>query len=93
MKRSIGKNEFEAVVIGCSAGGTAVLSEILPALHESFPLPVMIVQHISAAADDLLVRLLRESCRIAVKEAEDGEDIQPEVVYLAPANYHLLVEK
>ncbi|MCP4757736.1 MAG: chemotaxis protein CheB, partial [Proteobacteria bacterium] len=47
----------------------------------------------SAAADDLLVRLLRESCRIAVKEAEDGEDIQPEVVYLAPANYHLLVEK
>ncbi len=93
MKKCTGKSELEAVVIGCSAGGIEALSEILPSLPGDMPIPVLIVQHISPDTDGFLVHFLDESCPVKVKEAEDGEDIQPGIVYIAPANYHLLVEK
>jgi two-component system chemotaxis response regulator CheB len=93
MKKCIGKSEFEAVVIGCSAGGIEALTVILPSLPRDIPWPVLIVQHISPDMDGFFVRFLDESCQVKVKEAEDGEDIQPGIIYIAPANYHLLVEK
>lgn len=93
MKRCTGKNEYEAVVIGCSAGGIEALSEILPSLSGDMSCPVLIVQHISPETDGFLAHFLDESCQVTVKEAEDGEDIKSGFVYVAPANYHLLVEK
>ena len=82
---------YEAVVMGASAGGLDALRRILSGLDESFPLPIVIVQHM-AASSGYLAELLDEACRIRVKEADEKEALAAGVAYLAPAGYHLLVE-
>ena len=80
------------MVIGASAGAIHALSQILPVLPESFPLPILVVVHVPADAQSTLAELFVPKCKIRVKEAEDKELIQGGVVYFAPPNYHLLVE-
>jgi two-component system chemotaxis response regulator CheB len=83
---------FEAAVIGVSAGGMQALRTILSAIPETYPLSIVIVQHRGVRSDDYLVRALNDLCAITVKEAEDKEGMRPRVAYIAPADYHLLVE-
>ncbi len=83
---------FRAVVIGVSSGGVQALSSLLGALPADFPLPIMIVQHIGAEAGNGLARLLDAHSPLRVKEADEQDMVMPGHVYLAPANYHLLVE-
>lgn len=83
---------YEAMVIGVSAGGLAALGKILPKLSKDYPLAVLIVQHMRHDADGFLWRHLDTLCRLTVKEAEDKEAIQSKTVYIAPPDYHLLVE-
>ena len=82
----------QAVVIGASAGGLRALQSFLKALPADFPGALFIVQHRKAAAKDLLSRLLQQVCLLPVLEAKDKIRIYPGHVYVAPANYHLLVE-
>lgn len=84
---------IKAVVIGASAGGVQALLQILPSLPASYPLPVLIVVHVPPDRDNALVSLFQARCQIQVREAEDKEPILPGVVYFAPSDYHLLVEK
>jgi two-component system chemotaxis response regulator CheB len=84
--------KFEALVIGGSAGAVSALLGILPALPKDYPLAVMIVVHLPPDCDSTLATLLNNRCEITVKEAEDKEPILPGTAYLAPPNYHLLVE-
>ncbi|GFO69608.1 putative chemotaxis protein-glutamate methylesterase [Geomonas limicola] len=83
---------FRAITLGVSTGGIAVLRALLGALPADFPLPVLAVQHLSPLSGGDLAQLLDETCAIRVKEADDGELPQGGTVYLAPANYHLLLE-
>jgi two-component system chemotaxis response regulator CheB len=92
MKKSSTRH-IKAVVIGVSTGGVVALKSLLGALPADFPVPVLIVSHIKPDSDDCLARLLNTLCTIRVKEADERETIAPGTVYLAPANYHLLVEK
>lgn len=84
---------IKAVVIGASAGGVQALLQILPSLPASYPLPVLIVVHVPPDRDNALVSLFRARCQIEVREAADKEPALPGVVYFAPSDYHLLVEK
>jgi two-component system chemotaxis response regulator CheB len=83
---------YTAVVVGVSAGGLDALKIILPRLPKNFNMPIFIVYHIHKTSDDFLVRHLDEISRIRVKQAEDKETIMPAVVYMAPPDYHLLIE-
>lgn len=83
---------MKAVVIGASAGAVEALSAILPRLPASFPLPILIVVHLPAQRPSVLAELLADKCQIRVTEAEDKEPIAPGAAYLAPPDYHLLVE-
>lgn len=83
---------FRALVIGGSAGALGAMLRFLPLLPRDFPLPVMIVVHLPPDGESLLATLLNSRCQLSVKEAEDKEPISPGVVYIAPPNYHLLVE-
>jgi len=85
-------SDLKAVVIGASAGAVDALLQILPKLPANYPLPVLIVIHLSPQVDSMLAAVLRAHCKLAVKEAEDTEKIRPGCAYLAPPNYHLLVE-
>ncbi len=82
----------KAVVIGASAGAVEALLQILPVLPKDYPLALLIVVHLPPHSESTLASLLASRCKIAVKEAEDKEPIQPGTAYLAPPNYHLLVE-
>ncbi|OGU00974.1 MAG: glutamate methylesterase [Geobacteraceae bacterium GWC2_48_7] len=84
---------FKAVVLGVSTGGVSALKFILGALPADFPIPVLVVTHITPDSDDSLAVLLNTLSAIRVKEADEQETIISGTVYLAPANYHLLVER
>lgn len=85
--------KVQAVVIGVSAGALEALSEILPVLPVDYPVPVIIVVHLPPHKDSILSELLDSKCNVRVCEAEDKEPLLPGTVYLAPPDYHLLVEK
>jgi len=84
---------YDAVVMGVSAGGMDALRIILSSLPAEFPVPIIIVQHLSPNSDNYLSSLLNGLCRIAVKEAEEKEHPLAGIVYISPPNYHLLVEE
>ncbi len=87
-----GTSYYQAVVLGVSAGGFRALSEVLPYLDRELPVPVFIVQHMSPHSDTYLVEHLQSICQVEVKVAEDKETAKPAVFYLAPPDYHLLIE-
>lgn len=88
-----GKGGYKAIVMGVSTGGVAALKRILGGLAADLPIPVIIATHITPDSDNALAVLLNTLCAVRVKEADDREKLAPGVVYLAPANYHLLVER
>ena len=85
--------KFKAIVLGASAGGLQAISTILMELEEGFNVPILIVQHLSPHSDNYMVTHLNHLCRLNVKEAEEKEKILPGNVYIAPPNYHMLVEE
>lgn len=84
--------KYRAVAIGVSSGGLQALSLLLGRMPADLPLALLIVQHLGADSGDGFARLLDHRCALHVKEADEGEMIRPGVAYLAPPNYHLLVE-
>lgn len=82
---------FEITVIGASQGGLNALKTILAGLSK-IPMAVAIAQHRQKSAEDKLVDFLQQHSLLPVFEAEDKQAIVPGQVYLAPADYHLLVE-
>lgn len=84
--------DFDAVVIGASAGGVELLGQLLPSLPADFPAAVLIVQHVRAGGRRGLYELYAPHCAIRICEAADKQPIEPGTVYFAPADYHLLVE-
>jgi len=87
------KMKLKAIVLGASAGGLQAISTILMELEEGFKVPILIVQHLSPHSDNYMVTHLNNICRLNVKEAEEKEKILPGSVYVAPPNYHMLVEE
>lgn len=84
---------YEIVVIGTSWGGLQAMRRVLGDLPAGFDVPVVLIQHRHRDSDALLATLLQEETALAVREAEDKTELQPGHVYVAPADYHLLVEK
>lgn len=83
---------FDLIVVGTSLGGLAALSTLLSALPPDFGVPIAVVQHRSVESQELLAPELRRQTRLRVSEPQDSEPIQPGWVYIAAADYHLLVE-
>jgi len=83
---------FELVVVGTSLGGLEALHVLLTALPKNFPASMAVVQHRHKSAENTLSFFLQQHSALPLKEPEDKEVIVPGYVYLAPADYHLLVE-
>lgn len=84
---------FNAVVIGASAGGMHTINKLLSKLPENFLLPIIIVQHIATTSDNYLVEFLNKNTKLIVKEVDEKEIVKKGVVYIAPPNYHILIEE
>ncbi len=88
------KNKYNAIVIGVSAGGFKTMPLIINGLKKNFLLPILIVQHIGAdSGQNAYLSKLSSVCDLIVKQADDKEEIKPGYIYLAPPDYHLLIEK
>lgn len=85
-------HKYRAVVGGVSAGGLDALQTLLADIPADFALALVFVQHLHPQQDDFLIQHLGRVCRLPVKEAEEKEAVKGGRVYLAPANYHLLIE-
>jgi two-component system chemotaxis response regulator CheB len=84
---------IDLIVIGCSLGGMNALQTIFSALSDDFCVPIAVVQHRHKASNDSLPAYFRRESHLCVVDVEDKQPIEPGCVYLAPANYHLLVER
>jgi two-component system chemotaxis response regulator CheB len=80
------------VVVGTSLGGLQALREMLSLLPADLPAPLLIVQHRVKTNEAGLRELLQGVTALKVVEPEDKDELRPGHVYLAPADYHLLVE-
>lgn len=83
---------FKIVVIGTSLGGLSALKIILGKLPADFLVPIAIVQHRHKESNNTLQELLQEFTSLPIREVEDKEEMLPGHIYLAPPDYHLLVE-
>jgi two-component system, chemotaxis family, protein-glutamate methylesterase/glutaminase len=83
---------FDLIVVGASWGGLDALTALVRGLPPEFQVPVVIVQHRGPDAQSFLSDLLQQWTGRKVLEPEDKEPIEPGHIYIAPANYHLLVE-
>ncbi len=84
--------KYRVVVVGVSTGGLNALKKLLLPLPMGFPCPIIIVQHLSPQSDSFWISHLDEMTKLKIKEAEDKEPIAPGYVYIAPPDYHLLIE-
>ena len=83
---------YDIVMVGTSWGGLAALRTLVSGLPEEFAMAVTIVQHRHKDSDHLLRVLLQEHAQLTVCEIEDKMPIEPGRVYVAPPDYHTLVE-
>ena len=83
---------YDIVMVGTSWGGLAALRAMMSGLPDSLCMAVTIVQHRHKDSDHLLRTLLQERSTLPVCEVEDKMPIEHGMVYVAPPDYHTLVE-
>ncbi len=86
------KTTNKIIAFGASTGGTEALGAVLTELPAGMP-GIVIVQHMPANFTKSFAERLDAICRIKVKEAADGDTIQPGVALLAPGNFHMMVRR
>jgi len=85
--------DYDLIAIGASWGGLNAVSTLLRALEADAGAAVAVAQHRAPESPEGLAGLLQEQTQLVVREAEDKDPIEPGHVYLAPPDYHLLVER
>ena len=82
---------FDIVSLAASAGGLTALSQILSGLPADFSAAIVVVQHLDPRHHSLMADILSRRTALQVAEAEDGDQVEPGKVYVAPPDRHLLV--
>ncbi len=84
---------IDAVAIGASAGGVEALCALLPALSKRTRAVLFVVLHLPRERPSLLATIFQARCALPVREAQDKEPVEPGTVYVAPPDYHLLLDE
>ncbi|GAA6616530.1 chemotaxis response regulator protein-glutamate methylesterase [Scytonema sp. NUACC26] len=85
--------QVNVVAIGVSTGGPNALATLLGKLPADLPVPILIVQHMPPMFTKLLAERLSSQCQIRVDEAIPGKVLEPGQVWIAPGDYHMVVER
>lgn len=83
---------YKVLLIGASMGGLDAFKIILGGLPAALPVPVVLLQHCSPGTDDRFLSFLRKHSNLPVQLAEDKLELTSGTVFVAPADYHLLIE-
>lgn len=86
------RGKYRLVAIGTSTGGPVALQQVLTALPGSFPLPILLVQHMPASFTPAFAERLNKLSAIRIKEASDGDRLESGCAYLAPGGMQMLLE-
>lgn len=86
-------HRYEIIVLGCSMGGMAAMEQVFSVLPADFPVPIVVTQHRYRTSGEALPSFLRRHSKLNVVDATDKQWIHPGNVYLAPADYHLMVDR
>ncbi|MVM31768.1 chemotaxis protein CheB [Spirosoma sp. HMF4905] len=86
-------DDCKIVLIGGSTGSIDVLLKLLPALPPTLSFALIIVLHRKNTSDSTLANLFSLKTNLPLKEVDDKDSIVPGMIYLAPADYHLLIEQ
>jgi two-component system chemotaxis response regulator CheB len=91
--RSASGEPIDMVAIGTSTGGPNALVKMLPELPSDFPVPVVVVQHMPPTFTRFLAERLSANCPLPVREAESEQLLEPGTIWIAPGDYHVVVER
>jgi len=83
-KGRLAKADFQLMVIGASTGGPVAIEKILTQLPGDFHTPILLIQHMPSTFTGAFAERLNKICRIKVKEAESGDQLEPGTAYIAP---------
>jgi two-component system, chemotaxis family, protein-glutamate methylesterase/glutaminase len=83
---------FDVVVIGASAGGLSALGAVLGELPAAFPVPLVLVLHLSPDRPSHLTDVLGRQTRLRVRWAQSGQRLEPGTIYVAPPNRHVVFD-
>jgi two-component system, chemotaxis family, protein-glutamate methylesterase/glutaminase len=98
MARAVGSvrpasGPIDVLVIGVSTGGPNALAAMLPQIKGDLQVPVLIVQHMPAMFTKLLAERLDSQCKLRVREAADGDQVQAGTIYIAPGDFHMTLQR
>lgn len=82
---------YSLVAIGTSTGGPVALQNVLTKLPANFPLPIVLIQHMPSSFTAAFAERLNSLCKINIKEAVDGDSLQPGLALLAPGGKQLMI--
>ncbi|HEV2430270.1 MAG TPA: chemotaxis protein CheB [Burkholderiales bacterium] len=82
---------YQIVALAASAGGLKALTDVLAALPADFPAALAVVQHLDPRHRSLMADILGKRTQLQVKEAREGDKLEPGQALVAPPNRHLLV--
>ncbi len=91
--KRVGANAKKLIALACSTGGPKALNSLIPMLPKNLDAPMLIVQHMPEGFTNSLAQRLDELSAIHVKEAENGEQIQKGVVYIAKGGSQLRLKQ
>ncbi|WP_426417573.1 protein-glutamate methylesterase/protein-glutamine glutaminase [Aestuariirhabdus sp. LZHN29] len=87
-----GAAKHKLLAIGTSTGGPVALQKVLTELPANFPTPIVLIQHMPATFTNAFAERLNRLCKITVKEARDGDRLQPGVALLAPGGKQMMID-
>lgn len=87
------KKQPKLIVIGASTGGPVALTDVLMHLPQNFPRPIVLIQHMPENFTKAFAERLNKQCNIRVREAVDGDLLEPGLALLAPGGKQLMLDK
>lgn len=92
-KAAVLTDRIDVIAIGISTGGPNALRKVFSEINGDLKIPILVVQHMPPGFTREFAESLNKICPLSVKEAQEGDLIQPGRVLIAPGNYHIEVEK
>lgn len=84
---------YKSVALGISTGGPLSLQKLIPKIKPNLGIPIFIVQHMPPKFTKSLADRLNAMSPLEVREAENGEEVKPNTVYIAPGGFHMVIAK
>lgn len=86
------EGQYEVLLIGASTGGPTAIQTVLKGLGNSFPVPILVTQHIDKDFDEHFVKWMKDTTNMNIELAKSGTIIEKGMAYVAPADKHLKVK-